>query len=426
MAHKTIVRLIMLCLFLAACGAQGEVNTQDLVDSPEVTESPREEPLPVVDYDAVPMMDMAREQLSALRVQDLHGQHVVGVNSEGEIILIELATGQESTISSDGMAVEVVLEDEFIAWTRVEEPIESQSYHIFVHNRATGEQKRITEEPAPRYSLASSGTRLVWADKRNEMDANSYDTDIYAYDLATDTEYAIAVAPGSQQQPSIHGDLVVWQDNRNSEQRNTDLSGCGNCPDNRFDLYLYDFKDKDDKGKPIVEDKGNNSQPQIMGNRVVWQSYREDMRPDLYLLELDSGEIRRLTESPFSENDARLSEDRLLWTVKQDCDVVEMGADGQEIIKPTGVYLLDFKTDQVQKLTSYKEPFAWIDQNTVMISEACMAGWDVYTMTLESAELTQEAEPEAEASTGYQLVQSIASCRFSISYCTARMKHLLR
>ncbi len=54
------------------------------------------------------------------------------------MILIELTTGQERTISSEGVVVEVVLSDEFIAWTSVEEPIDRQIYHILVHDRATG------------------------------------------------------------------------------------------------------------------------------------------------------------------------------------------------------------------------------------------------------------------------------------------------
>jgi hypothetical protein len=144
-----------------------------------VAESPSDQNPLLVDYEAVPTTDIARQELSALRVQDLHAEHVVGINSEGEITVLELTSGQESTIKSEGLVVEVVLSDEMIAWTRVEEPATSEAdesgmtlYHIFVHDRATGEQKRITEEPAPPYYLATSGTTLVWADKRHEMDAH--------------------------------------------------------------------------------------------------------------------------------------------------------------------------------------------------------------------------------------------------------------
>ena len=45
----------------------------------------------------------------------------------------------------------------------------------------TGEQRSITDEPAERYALQISGSRLVWQDNRNELEEHPSHYDIYAY-----------------------------------------------------------------------------------------------------------------------------------------------------------------------------------------------------------------------------------------------------
>jgi hypothetical protein len=106
MGHKTIIVLVMLLVLLAASSGQGQKSTEEILDSPKVAESPSDQNPLLVDYEAVPTTDIARQELSALRVQDLHAEHVVAINSEGEITVIELTSGQESTIKSEGLVVE--------------------------------------------------------------------------------------------------------------------------------------------------------------------------------------------------------------------------------------------------------------------------------------------------------------------------------
>lgn len=383
MRYQKVMLLLMICL-LFACTAKSQTSfpTANTLESTEGM-------ITSADLAQLSESELPKQQFELdFWPKDLYGTDVVGTNSKQEVEWIEMGSGEKSVLSSNGR--NVVLSEVYIAWTTEEGQVtgqddegsyEMESAHIFVYHRATGEQKRITAEPAPRTQLAISGTRLVWADKRHDMDADYYDYDIYAYDLATDTEYAIAIAPGSQQQPSISGDLIVWQDNRNSPQRSTGLSGCNNCADNRFDLYLYDFKDG--TSQPIVEGEGLKSSPVIDGNRVAWTWFRDSMNADLYLLTLDSGQIQRITQTAESETSPILSAERLLWSVRQPCDVMEIGADGQEIPSETGIYLLELKTTHLQKLTSYIEPFAVMDQKTVAIREACWGGFDVYAVRLE-------------------------------------------
>ncbi len=335
--------------------------------------------------------DLPRRALdSAFRPLALRGSEYLGLGPDGEIYLIDWRTGQQKQITHDGLQkLEAALSDTDIAWmTKAGEMTVRRDagdervflLDIFVQNRQTGEQRRISAEPMPRSHLVLDGERLAWMDKRDELDGPYTDYDLYAYDLATDTEYPVAVAPGAQQDPSIHGDLVVWADNRNSPQRDTILAGCGNCPENRFDIYLYDFKTQ--KARPIVEDEWLKASPTVFGQRVVWAEYADGLSADLYVLDVDTGLSRRLTQTAASEANPVLSGDRLLWARRQACDVVTMGPDGKPVVPDTGVYVLDLNTGVEQKLTDHVEPFAFLDRDNVLIVEGCQVGFQAYALSL--------------------------------------------
>jgi hypothetical protein len=335
--------------------------------------------------------DLPRHNLdSAYRPLALHGNEYLGLGPDGEIYLIDWRTAQKEQITHDGLQKwEAAISDTYIAWmTKTGEMTVRQDagdervflLDIFVQNRQTGVQRRISAEPMPRAHLVLDGERLVWMDKRNELDRPYTDYDLYAYDLATDTEYPVAVAPGAQQDPSIHGDLVVWADNRNSPQRDTILAGCGNCPENRFDLYLYDFKTQ--IVRPIVEDEWLKASPTVFGQRVVWAEYADGPLADLYVLDVDTGLSRRLTQTAASEVSPVLSGDRLLWVSRQACDVSTIGPDGKPVVPDTGVYVLDLNTRVEQKLTDYVEPFAFLDRDNVLIVEGCQLGFQAYAVSL--------------------------------------------
>jgi hypothetical protein len=60
-----------------------------------------------------------------------------------------------------------------------------------------------------------------------------------------------------------------------------------------------------------------------------------------------------------------------------------MGPDGKEILPQVGVYVLDLRTGEVLRLTDYKEPWALLDGDMVVITESCFSIEDVYAVTLD-------------------------------------------
>ena len=228
--------------------------------------------------------------------------------------------------------------------------------------------------------LNLSGDRLVWADRRNETGEHYVNFDIYAYDLIKDQEIPVAVAPGSQQSLAVHGDTVVWTDNRNSplvDTPNGDLPspGCGDCPENRFDIFSYDFSTG--KERVLVETGYFNQWPAIHGEHLAWRAYAPDREMAINLLDLTTGRQRTVTEDNSVWYGPSLSDDYVVWTVGWSCDVFPQQAEG------TGVFAQDLKTGEVWKLSDHIEPRAVVSGNMVIIIEGCHFIARVYAVFLE-------------------------------------------
>lgn len=351
---------------------------------------------PLADYATLDgVADLPRQPLDqAIRPTDLHGTEYVGIGADNEVYLVDWASGQQTQLTDDGLVkANAVLSEDYVAWiafTRMADQ-ELPLAHVFVLDRHTVEQRTITAEPAPRMQLVLDGHRLAWADKRNELDGHYTAYDLYAHDLATQTEIAVAVAPGAQHQPSLSGDRLVWADNRDSPHRDDPLAGCGNCSDNRYDLYLYDFNTQTTQA--LVAGEGPRVSPAISGDRVAWIGY--DPAPavmptgpaiglgDVYLLDLATGQTRRVTQTPQSEEIPLLAGERLLWLVRHPCDVVTIQQDGTATPLYTGVYVLELESERVRQLTGYVEPVALLDAGAAVIVEGCQVGFEAYQVSLD-------------------------------------------
>ena len=292
-----------------------------------------------------------------------------------------------------------VISGDTVAWTDQSREIETHDNNsraargladdIFVLDLNTGETRRITEAPAKRSGLKISGKRLVWLDNRNEFGEHYTHRDIYAYDLEADEEIAVAVAAGAQHWVAIEGDKVVWVDNRNSAILGTDRSGCFQCPDNRFDIYLYDFATGDEL---VLDESGaNNTMPDIHGNRVVWRDFDEEGRTAIRLFDIDTGDQRTLASPSLSGVDRPLvSGDYVVWTVGWPCDVF----DTPSIDGSTGAFAHDLRTGEVKQLSNYVEPSISLDGTVVLIHEACQVGGRAYAVFLgRNANTNEPATP---------------------------------
>jgi len=141
------------------------------------------------------------------------------------------------------------------------------------------------------------GNIVVWNDDRNNPGVNP---DIYGYNLSTHTEFPICTHLHWQQSPAIYDDIVVWADDR-SGITNRDIYGYDMGPDGIFGTG-------DDVGEfPICTATNDQMRPAIYGNIVVWRDdrngtldpniYGYDMGPDgIYGTLDDIGEFQITTD----------------------------------------------------------------------------------------------------------------------------------
>jgi len=107
--------------------------------------------------------------------------------------------------------------------------------------------------------------------------AKAEDWDIYAADvceLSNPVEFAITTNESSQTNPDIDGNIVVWQDYRN----------------NNWDIFGYNLTTQ--KEFQITDDSHDQTNPAISGNVVVWQDYRNG-NSEIYAVVLNGPEVAR-------------------------------------------------------------------------------------------------------------------------------------
>ena len=208
-----------------------------------------------------------------IHVTDVFGDDAVGFDEEGELWLMNIRTGDSRKITSDGNRKwNAVLSADHVAWIDQRRMVRlpghaspMSSSDVFVLNRHTGEERRITEAPATRHGLHISGARLVWQDNREGLQEDrSWDFDIYAYDLGHDLEIPVAVTPGREDAPAIHGERVVWTHNPNKPPRGLAVPGSTARPDNRFNIFSYNLATEEKR--PLVETGEHNVTPSSTAN----------------------------------------------------------------------------------------------------------------------------------------------------------------
>lgn len=320
------------------------------------------------------------------------GQEYAAIGPDGQLYLVNVETGERIQITDDEYPkYEAAFSAGYVAWVDRRREIElpdvdagppfNYSDDIFVLDRATGEQKRITEAPARRKGLEISGDWLVWQDRRNETGQHYVNYDIYAYNLRTGEEMPVAVAPGSQRSPAIYGDTVVWADNRNSplagakKGEHSEL-GCGNCPENRFDIHALDLATGEER--VLVETGYLNRDPTIHGTHLAWQSFSPQRGAEVRWLDLESGIARTLAQSEDFRLRPYLSDRYLVWSSSGSCDLRREGD-----FEVTGVFAMRLDTGEMWKLTGYVEPVVAVSGNMVIIVEYCWGGGPVYAVFLD-------------------------------------------
>ena len=327
-------------------------------------------------------LDEARvvELSTDIHVTDVFGDDAVGFDEEGELWLMNIRTGDLGQLTADGHPKwGAAISADHVAWTDQRRMIQLPGYSapiissdVFLRNRHTGEERRITDAPATRHGLRISGARLVWQDNRQGLlEDRSWDFDIYAYDLEHALEIPVAVTPGRENTPAIHGDTVVWTHNPNKPARGIRVPGSTARPDNRFNIFSYNLATEEKK--PLVETGEHNVTPFIHGELLVWQRFRGENGSDIVLLDLGTGEQKVIGAGGRRESRPFVSEDHMVWAVGETCDVGGFPR-FRELLRgrvPTGVYAYGLRTGELLRLSRDKEPRALLSGNVALVTEGC-------------------------------------------------------
>ena len=381
------------CLMGLACGPQSplsDATSPRPTSASRATVTPEPTPTALAAATPKPAAGLRTVELDArYRPVYVDGLEYAAIGPHGQLYIVNVETGQRTQVTNDEHPkYAAALSASHVAWADHRRKIElndldtdppfNYSADIFVLDRATGEEKRITEAPARRGGLEISGDWLVWMDRRNESGQDYVNFDIYAYNLRTGEEMPVAVAPGSQRSPAIHGDTVVWADNRNSPVAGTSGAGCSNCPENRFDIYALDLTTGDER--VLVQGGYFNLAPDINGTHLAWQAHGPGPgRPaEVRLLDLESGLVRAMGQGRNFFSGPSLSDRHVVWSTSWPCDVMPVP---DTVL--TGAYVGHLETGEVWQLTDYVEPVVFLSGNMAVVIEYCWGGGPTYAVFLD-------------------------------------------
>jgi beta propeller repeat protein len=179
---------------------------------------------------------------------------------------------------------------------------------IYCYDLITADESRITTQAADQYNPAISGSVIVWEDSRDWGNGNG--TRIYAYDLSTPAvpAHLISASPHAAEKPAISGRTVVWQYWSESGE-------------NKYSVWSYDL----DTGVQAKVDPaaGNQQNPSISGDRVVWQDDRSG-HSEIWMARPNSAPVNLTSDSPANATNPSTSGQYVAWLDYRNAASVEV------------------------------------------------------------------------------------------------------
>jgi beta propeller repeat protein len=211
-----------------------------------------------------------------------------------DIFTLDLKTGQERRITSsttvEGYST-IGISGNIVVWTDMRHtdpqvtshPSNSGDYdnELYIFDLVTGEEHRITTNPANDHEPTIDGTRIVWL---RQVDYNR--ADVFVYDLVLGREVQVSQSGYAAGSPSVNGNHIVWQDARVS-QGNTMNDVIMNGQTGAADIYLYDMLTSTEIKLTSEDGQGNRlwAAPLIGGNYVIYSLDRQ-IGPVAYAIRL--------------------------------------------------------------------------------------------------------------------------------------------
>jgi hypothetical protein len=125
-------------------------------------------------------------------------------------------------------------------------PSNSHDYNneIYVHDLATGKERRISTYPGNDHYPVIDGDRIAWLRQWEYTEA-----DVFVHDMGTGREIQVSQSRYAAFAPAIDGELVVWTDARSSKGNTSndvvhvsvDEKGARDVQIPGADIYLYEL-----------------------------------------------------------------------------------------------------------------------------------------------------------------------------------------
>lgn len=305
--------------------------------------------------------------------QDIQGNMGVCTDSK-QIYLLDITNKKKTPVTNFASKKSSPrLYGDYIAWLDDrEQKVAGYKTDVFLYSLKTKEEKRLTTFPVLRHDLNLFGENVAWLEQQDNLPTDSYrNNEIHTYNIVSSKEIYSSTIKSTKNGLRLKDNKLLWADSRNGHD-----TGCENCSDNKFDIYMYDFATGEEK--VIIESPYLKADPDLYGDNLVWADYRNKSgnplpngsylgNSDIYLMNLKNNQEIQLTNSKDDEIHPSIWEDKVVWTVRWPCDVVVNGSQKDS----TGVYLYDLSSRQTTKLTGYVEPWAEIFDNLVIIAEGC-------------------------------------------------------
>lgn len=248
------------------------------------------------------------------------------------------------------------------------EEVRMRNQDVYMYDLSTGEETRITHDPASQKEAAICGDRIVWEDRRGDYN------NIYMHEISTGEESCIT-RPGSFNNlfsAAIDGDKIAWigawdqtgvytyDVNTGTEKK---IASYGSDCDIYGDkviytngpIYLYSIATE--QTERMDKNGMHISAPSIHGNKVVWTDRRSG-EGDIYVYDISNKEEIQITEDNSYEAYPKIYEDKIVW---------QLGAPYNSPINYLGIYMHDLSNGKTIALTEeacirpniYKNKIIW-------------------------------------------------------------------